>query len=200
MSIALVIFLHGVGSRGADLEPLAQFLSPTLPGAAFEAPDAPHPFDMGGAGRQWFSVMGVTEANRAARIEAARPGFDDIIRRLSERHGLADQPEKVALVGFSQGTIMALDAVATRRWPVGAVVGFSGRLATPDPLHPANASKLLLVHGTADMTIPATESEKACQRLAAAGSDVALKLLNGLGHSISREGMELVSTFLSSVR
>ncbi|NPD14852.1 prolyl oligopeptidase family serine peptidase [Xinfangfangia sp. D13-10-4-6] len=197
MSVSLVIMLHGVGSRGADLAGLAPLLQPSLPGAAFEAPDAPLPFDMGGPGRQWFSVAGVTQANRAARIQAARPGFDQVIGDLIARHGLTDQPQKVAFLGFSQGTIMALDALASGRWQPGAIVGFSGRLATPDPLSPAPQTRVLLVHGEADSVIPAQDSAQALDRLQAAGAQAELKLLPGLGHTISREGLALAASHLA---
>lgn len=197
MTISLVILLHGVGSRGADLAALGPLLQTGLPGAAFEAPDAPDPFVMGGPGRQWFSVSGVTEANRAARVKAARPGFDAVVTDLIAKHGLTDHPEQVAFVGFSQGTIMVLDAVASGRWAPGAVVGFSGRLATPDPLTPAPDTRLLLIHGEADGTIPAAESQRAQQRLAAAGAHVDLKLLPGLGHSINRAVVDLATRHLA---
>lgn len=196
MPISLVILLHGVGSRGADLAPLSRILQRSLPEAAFETPDAPAPFDMGGTGRQWFSVSGVTDANRAARVAAARPDFDRVIGDLAAKHGLADQPEKIAFLGFSQGTIMALDAVASGRWRTGAVVGFSGRLATPDPLSPAAETRILLVHGLADTTIPPSESRLAGDRLAKAGLPVSLHLLPGLGHSISRQGLDLAAAHL----
>lgn len=200
MIFSLVVFLHGVGSRGADLEPLAHYLAPALPEAEFEAPDAPMPSDLGGPGRQWFSVSGVTEANRTERVVAARPAFDAVISDLLERHNLSDRPEQVAMVGFSQGTIMALDSIASGRWNFGAVVGFSGRLATQDPLAPPAATRVLLLHGTGDPVLPAKESELAYKRLNAAGADVSLKLLPGLGHSISTEGLELAATHLSKSR
>ncbi len=196
---ALVVLLHGVGSNGADLAALAPLLAPALPpGTVFEAPDAPLPFDGGGPGRQWFSISGVTAANRAARVAAARPGFDAVLSALMARHGLAGAPGRLALLGFSQGTIMGLDALATGRWAPAAVAGFSGRLATPDPLTPAPGSRVLLVHGTADAMIPAAEAALARDRLAAAGAQVGLHLLPGLGHSLSREGLDLAAAHLAA--
>jgi phospholipase/carboxylesterase len=197
MAVSLVILLHGVGSRGADMAPLADHLAPLLPDAGFEAPDAPQPFDQGGPGRQWFSISGVTEANRAGRIAAARPAFDAVLSALIDRHGLSGHPECVALMGFSQGTIMALDAVASGRWQFGAVVGFSGRLATPDPLAPSPRTSVLLLHGTADPVIPAAEAQSAHERLSTAGADISLSLLPGLGHSINREGLDLAAAHLA---
>ena len=112
MSAPLIILLHGVGASGASLAPLAEAMAPALPGVAFATPDGVEPFDMGGPGRQWFSVKGVTAENRAARVAAARPAFDATLDRIIAEHGA--RPEHVALLGFSQGTIMSLDLLADK--------------------------------------------------------------------------------------
>lgn len=196
---ALVIFLHGVGSRGADLAGLGDLWRPQLPDTAFAAPDAPFAFDQGGPGRQWFSVRGVTVADRPQRVADAREAFDQTIREIVEANGLGDRLDRVAFVGFSQGSIMALDAVASGRWPVGAVVAFSGRLASPKPLTPATGTKVLLVHGDADPVIPAQESAQAEATLQAACVDARQQRLRGLGHTISAEGAAIAGNFLAEV-
>lgn len=193
---SLVIFLHGVGSRGADLAPLGHAWQALLPEASFVAPDAPQPFDRGGPGRQWFSVSGVTEANRPQRIVAAREAFDGTLWPIIRQAGFTDRLERVALVGFSQGAIMALDALASGRWPVAAVVAFAGRLASPEPLAPATVTKALLVHGTRDQVMPVVESERAMTRLAKAGVTIELHLSPGEGHTVSAEGAAIAGSFL----
>ena len=129
---ALVILLHGVGSNSADMMKLARLWQPSLPGIAFAAPNAAYPFEMG-AGFQWFSIAGVTQANRPHRIKAARDAFDWVVSTELERHGFKDHPEKVAFVGFSQGSMMLLDAIVSGRWAIAGGVAFSGRLASPPP-------------------------------------------------------------------
>lgn len=196
MNEILVIFLHGVGSQGADLAGLGQLWRQHLPGAAFIAPDAPFAFDGGGTGRQWFSLAGVTESNRPARVEAARAAFDSVITPIVDAHGLSERLDRVAFVGFSQGTIMALDAAASGRWPVGAVLGYSGRLASPEPLAPSIATRVALIHGAADPVIPPGETQSAARRLMAAGIPAKVAILRGLEHTISREGADLGIDFL----
>lgn len=156
-SNSLVIFLHGVGANGADLAPLADTLLPFLPAPAFASPDGPERFDGGGSGRQWFSVAGVTQANRAERVRHARAPFDRVVSSEIEKHGFAAKLSRIAFFGFSQGAIMALDAVATGRWPVRAVVAASGRLATVPEAKTEPFTKILVMHGENDPVIPAQE-------------------------------------------
>lgn len=193
---SLVIFLHGVGSRGADLLPLSDRWSTALPDVAFAAPDAPFSFDQGGFGRQWFSITGVTESNRPQRVSDARAAFDLTIGEIVETNGFASRPERVALVGFSQGAIMALDLIASNRWPVGAVVAFAGRLALKARPLPPRETKILLIHGEADPVIPARESLAARVALEQAGANVELKVLPDVGHAISPAGAETALEFL----
>lgn len=194
----LVILLHGVGSNGADLAPLGNAWREALPGALFVSPNAPERSSFG-SGYQWFSVAGVTPQNRAARIEAARPGFDATVKAIIDDNGFSGRLDRVALVGFSQGTIMSLDAIASGRLGVGAVVGFSGRLASPEPLAPAAKMPVLLVHGTADPVIPVSDTEDAAGKLTGLGFKVETLIEPGLPHTISAAGAAKAAEFLAGI-
>ena len=194
---SLVILLHGVGADGANLAPLGEALRSVLPGAAFALPDAPHPFDGGGAGRQWFSVVGVNDANRRRRIVEARADFDQVVAGEIEKAGFARRLDRVAFFGFSQGAILSLDALVDGRWPVAAVVAASGRLATPVGPRPASATPVLLLHGEWDDVIPASESESAKRVLEGAGFAVEAHVYPRLGHGVSPEGLEEAGAFLA---
>ena len=196
MDRGLVILLHGVGSNGANMAVLGRALAHALPGFAFESPDAPHG---SGPHREWFSVIGVTEANRPGRVVAARPGFDAVVATLIEQHGYSNALDRVALLGFSQGSIMALDALASGRWALGAVVAFSGRLASPPPLAPATGTPLLLVHGDADPIMPSGESIRAAEQLKAAGVRARIAIEPGLGHQVSNAGLAEAARFLDEM-
>ncbi|MBJ6128362.1 alpha/beta hydrolase [Microvirga splendida] len=194
---ALVILLHGVGSDGQNMMGLADAWRPLLPGAVFAAPDGAFAFEHG-PGRQWFSIAGVTDENRPERIAAARPAFDQIIRTQLEHHDFEHRLDRVVFVGFSQGSMMLLDAVASGRWPVAAGVAFSGRLASPPPIQPAHGTKLLLLHGAADGVVPATEMGQARATLQAYGLDIDSQLFPGLGHTISAEGAAMAQAFIAA--
>jgi phospholipase/carboxylesterase len=194
---SLIILLHGVGSNGDDLAHLGDIWLEMLPRSAVVAPDAPFPFNGGSSGYQWFSIAGVTPANRPQRIRAARAAFDATLTALIEEQGFAGKLDQVALVGFSQGAIMALDALASGRWPVRAVVAFAGRLATEEPLSPPPGSAALLVHGEADRMIPASETVAAAATLQRHGVEVESHIEPGVDHTISPDGALMAAAFLA---
>lgn len=194
MSKKFIILLHGVGSNGADLQGLGDYWSASLPGVICMAPDAPEPCDMG-RGYQWFSVSGVTEENRAARIADARASFDATLDALLQQHQYTAD-DQLILVGFSQGSIMSLDTLVRGERPLAGVVAFSGRLASPAPYHPAAGSQAILIHGQADQVIPWTESQQAQQTLQSLGVDVQLSLEPGVPHTITAAGVATAEAFI----
>lgn len=179
-----VIFLHGVGGSGAAMAPLAQVLA--LPLAA-HVPDAPQPFDMG-QGRQWFSVQGVTEANRPNRVAGALPAFRSLVE------GFGD-PRESLLIGFSQGAIMALHAAADGL-PCAGVIALSGRLAGPIGSR-ADWPPIWLLHGSADPVMPADVARATEAWLLQAGAAPRLQIFEGLGHAIDERS---VSAIVDAVR
>lgn len=195
MKIKLVIFLHGVGSQGADLLPVGKFWQHYYPELKIAAPNAPYRFMNSPEAFQWFSIDGVTVENRLQRIEQARSAFDQVIQQILEQHQLQDHLDQVVFCGFSQGTIMALDAVVSGRWAVAGVIGFSGRLSSPIQADLAYKPKILLLHGQSDTVIPATESVQAEQYLTQADFNATVHLFDGLGHSINRTELEQSLSF-----
>jgi len=193
----LVVLLHGVGSNGRDMLDLAEAWRPSLPNVSFVAPDGPFAFDQG-PGRQWFSIAGVVPENRPARIAAARSAFDEVLSSELDRCGFGDRLDRVVLVGFSQGSMMVLDAIASGRWPVAAAVSISGRLASPTPYSPSVATKILLLHGSADPVVPSGETTRAEEVLRAEGLDVTSRIFPGLGHTVSAEGATIARGFISA--
>lgn len=196
MAKALVIFLHGVGSNGDDLAPIGQHWAALLPDVVFASPDAPYAFEQG-FGYQWFSLAGVTVENRPARVREARAAFDARLSEIMAQNTMADQWDKVVLVGFSQGAIMALDALVDGRYPLAGVVAFSGRLAFDGPLTPQPYTPAMLIHGHADDVIPWRESESAAHRLKSANVPTETLFEPKTGHSISGQGALHAAAFIA---
>ncbi|AMG56780.1 alpha/beta hydrolase [Pantoea vagans] len=195
MAKALVIFLHGVGSNGDDLAPIGRHWETLLPDVVFASPNAPERFPAG-FGWQWFSLTDVTPENRPGRVRAARAAFDATLNEIVVQHGFADRWQDVVLVGFSQGSIMALDALASGRYPLAGVVAFSGRLAVDGELTPQAHVPALLIHGQADEVIPWQESESAAARLRAAAVPVDARFEPATGHAISAQGAMHAAAFI----
>ncbi|MBP0595266.1 dienelactone hydrolase family protein [Paraburkholderia sp. LEh10] len=184
---ALVVLLHGVGSNARDLVPLADIWREALPHAAFASLDGSEPFDGGFGGRQWFSLRDIDEDNRQARVAAAWPALQKMLDA-ELAHWRLDY-RQLALVGFSQGSMMSLHHVATNPQGAAAVVAFSGRLASP--VTTRSATPVTLIHGDDDAVIPVDETERAAITLHNAGFEVEAFALPGVGHTISGEGVAL---------
>lgn len=188
---ALVVFLHGLGADGHDLISLAPLLEPLLPGTAFVSPHAPYACDMAPMGRQWFSLQDRDPDLQLAGVAAAAPCLDAFLDAELARHGLTD--DRLALVGFSQGTMTALHTALRRPKPCAVVVGFSGALLKPEVLAAQIRSRppVLLVHGDADTVVPFAALAQAEAVLRANGVPVAACPRAGLGHGIDQEGLQL---------
>src|SRR4051812_15600984 len=181
---ALVLLFHGVGATARDLAPLGQRIAAEFPNAMVASIPAPDPSDLG-AGRQWFSVRGVTEENRSARVQETLPRFLATVRDWQARSGVA--AAQTTLVGFSQGAIMALASAGSAQAPAARVVSLSGRF---DQL-PATAPgvRFHFVHGDQDPVIPVSHAIAAAQRLQELGAVATLDVLPGLGHGIDQRAV-----------
>lgn len=197
---SVVIFVHGYGANGADLMGLADPLAPHLPNTAFYSPDAPETCagnPMGGF--QWFPIPWLDgsdeEVARAGQKQAAED-LNAFIDTVLEAEGVG--PEALALVGFSQGTMMSLNIAPRRAAPIAALIGFSGRLLDSEKLEDETVSKMpvLLIHGDADPMVPVQSLPEAADTLVKAGFETYAHVCKGLGHSIDNEGLSLALGFL----
>ena len=193
---SLVILIHGYGADGNDLIGLAPHIAREVPHAAFVSPHAPFPCDMSSAGRQWFSLGDRSPESMLAGTRLAGQILDAFIEDELARHELA--PDRLALLGFSQGTMMALFVGPRRGEQIAGIVGYSGRLIAPDLLPDEIKTRppVTLVHGAADDMVPAEALEAAVKGLTAAGIKTDSELRPGLGHSIDQRGLEIGIAFL----
>ncbi len=192
----LVVLCHGLGADGHDLIDIAPTWAAALPDAAFAAPDAPFACDMGPTGRQWFSVADRAPALLEAGARRAGPLLDRFID--SELARLSLPVTAYALMGFSQGAMMALFAGLRRRTAPRAILAFSGALIAPERLaaEHTNSAPVLLVHGEGDEVVPVTRSRDAAATLRAAGIAVEETYVPNLGHGIDDAGLTAGALFL----
>ena len=195
----LVILLHGLGADGNDLIGLAPYWARLLPDAEFLSPNAPFPCDTAPYGYQWFSSQDRSPEAVLGGVRAVAPILDAFIDEALDEHGLTSS--ELALVGFSQGTMMSLFVGPRRAAPVAGIVGFSGRLLAPELLASELRSRppILLVHGTEDPLVPYSSLAAAETALEAAGVPVETVTSVGIGHSIDDEGLRRGGQFLRNV-
>jgi len=186
----LVLLFHGLGADEHDLRPLGQRLAIEYPNALVASLRAPNPSDFG-FGYQWFSASGLDETSRIERVAEVLPAFIALVRDWQREAGLG--PESTLLVGFSQGAIMALEAVCRVDEPpvAGRVVALSGRYAQL-PISTPRGTTLFLVHGKADEVIHYGYTVEAARHLVELGADVVADVIPFLGHAIDDEVIELV--------
>lgn len=199
---SMVVFLHGYGADGADLLGLADPLAPHLPDTVFVAPDAPDPCRGNPYGFQWFPIPwldGSPQAEAEAGIARSAAALDAFLDARLAEEGLT--PAALALVGFSQGTMMALQVAPRRAEPVAGIVGFSGRLLAPERLAAEMrvTPPVLLIHGDADEMVPFPALAEAADGLAGAGFEVYTHVSRGMGHGIAPDGLSTALGFLRQV-
>lgn len=193
---SLVILLHGLGADGNDLIELAPHLSQSLPNTYFVAPNAPFPCDMAPFGRQWFSLQNREEAALLREVEKAAPIVSDYVEGVGRRF---DVPlSRIALVGFSQGSMMSLHVAPRLQEAVAGVLAYSGALVAPSRLKAEKRSNppICLVHGEADSVVPFFAFQEAMKALQDAGMQVEGYSREGLEHGIDPAGLAIGEKFL----
>jgi phospholipase/carboxylesterase len=185
----LVVLCHGYGADGNDLIGLAPHWQRMLPTVAFAAPDAPEPCAGAPMGRQWFPISRLDPQEMARGVAGAAASLNAFLD--SELARLELSGDRLALVGFSQGTMMSLAVGLSRAVAPACIIGFSGMLAGPPPKLGPDAPPILMIHGDADPMIPVGVMFDAAGQLGRAGANVQWHVAPGIGHSIDEAGLAL---------
>jgi phospholipase/carboxylesterase len=198
----LVVFLHGYGADGNDLIDIGRAWQGPLPDTAFVSPHAPEPCGQAPTGKQWFPLFTRAANERWEGANKAAPVLERFLDAELTRRKLP--PSALALVGFSQGTMMSLHVGLRRTVPPAAIVGYSGIFVLPDKAAPdavageiKSRPPVLLIHGDRDELIPAQALFQSAQELAALGVPVEWHLSEGVGHGIDQEGLRHGGAFLA---
>jgi phospholipase/carboxylesterase len=196
---SLVVFLHGYGADGNDLIDLGRYWGPALPDTAFVSPHAISARADAPFGRQWFPLAGIDPGLLRSGVLGAAPALDAFLDAELARYGLTD--EALALVGFSQGSMMALHSGPRRKNRIAGIAAFSGLVPAPEFMEAEvkHRPPVLLVHGDQDEVIPAMATYAAARVLGNAGFQVEWHVRPGLGHGIDEEGLRYGADFLRRV-
>jgi len=199
----LVVLLHGYGADGGDLIAVAKQWQNFMPDTAFVSPNAPEPCVQAPGGRQWFPFTMRDPNERWVGVNKAAPALNAFLDAELQRHGLDES--KLALVGFSQGTMLALHVGLRRAKAPVAIVGYSGELVGPEHLGEAAACKsggkppaILLIHGSEDDLISPEALFLSAEELARANIPCQWHFSAGLGHGIDAAGLTHGGLFLAN--
>jgi phospholipase/carboxylesterase len=191
----LVIFLHGYGSSGDDLISLAPYWSKIMPDTEFLAPNGPEAWEGYASGYQWFSLQEFTPASVRAGLNAARPHLKKYILEALAARNLS--PRDLAIVGFSQGSMVALEMMFALP-DLRGILSYSGGFYPSDQAHLQEPyPEILLVHGDADSVVPYDYFLEAEAQLKKLGLSPQTLTCPGLGHSIDEEGLKAGGKFLT---
>lgn len=193
----LVVFCHGYGADGNDLISLGGQWQRLMPTASWVSPHAPERCTMSPAGYQWFPITRLQPDEMLKGCERAAPILNAFLDEELARLNL--DGSKLALVGFSQGTMMALHVGLRRAVAPAAILGYSGTLAGPERIAAEAKAKppVMLIHGDADEMIPVQALHMSAQALAGASVSVQWHISRGVGHGIDPAGLDLGGRFLS---
>ncbi|MEK6734492.1 MAG: dienelactone hydrolase family protein [Pseudomonadota bacterium] len=196
----MVVFLHGVGADGNDLISLFSDFETIFPNAVFLSPNAPFPYDMFPSGYQWFSLANRSADKLYEGIETALPILKNFLDENLELYNL--EYKDLILVGFSQGTMMALEIAPRFEELCYAVIGFSGALVNPSELSNKLKSypQICLIHGAEDQVVPAVLHKKNVKELKRLNIPLKECLINNLGHSINGDALKFALDFLKDLK
>ncbi|MDY1035969.1 esterase [Lelliottia sp. CFBP8978] len=182
----LLLLFHGVGDNPVNMGEIGSWFAPMFPDALIVSVGGVEP--CGPNGRQWFSVQGVTEENRQARVDAIMPTFIETVRYWQKQSGVG--ANATALIGFSQGAIMSLESVKAQPGLASRVIAFNGRFATL-PQSATTLTTVHLIHGGEDRVIELAHAVAAQEALMREGGDVTLDIVEQLGHAIDDRSIQL---------
>jgi phospholipase/carboxylesterase len=194
---ALVVLLHGYGANGDDLIALGEVWRERLPDAVFVAPNAPEEIPGMYGGLQWFPLTMRDPGEYGRGVAAVQPLLDQFLDAELQRYRVS--PDRLVLVGFSQGCMIALHIGLRRSTPPAAVIGLSGLLAGPEHLLTIKVRPpILLIHGEADDLIPVDAMHIARELLANAGLLIEWHVRPNLGHGIDEIAQHQAAHFIQS--
>lgn len=198
---SIVIMLHGYGSNSDDLITLAPELYRELPNTKFISANAPEPFEMDtdGYGRQWFSLLSREEDEMYKNAQIALKSIEDFTYTIAKGHNV--KVGRIAFLGFSQGSMMAIHTAYRMKSEIAGVLAYSGMLIKPSALKNdvINKPEAMLIHGKDDVVVPPECMPIALKALNDIGVKTKSKLIGNLAHGIDKVAIEEGALFLKTL-
>lgn len=191
---SIVVLFHGYGDTGENFLLLGALLSEFLPNTLFVAPDGPKVCKTIPSGKQWLSASKNNQPQLLKEIKALTIPLNQYLDSLLKKHDLP--PERMLLLGFSQGARIALH-IGLRRPKCAGIVAISGSYLNDPKATNLSQPPILIIHGTEDQKAAVSLAQESYKRLDALKMQVTLILLPGVGHEIDPQGLQIASDFLN---
>ena len=195
----LIFILHGYGADSNDLFSIATYWQRFLPDAYFCVPNAPNSCQVNPAGFEWFDLMQTNNETIIKESLVSLKKLEDTINK--KINDLKLEHQKLILVGFSQGTMMSIQYAIRQKKKIAGVLGYSGKIYDYELFNKELISKpkMRFLHGNIDEIVPIEEMYKSVDFLKQKDFDVDCKAYEGLGHSISPDGLSDGLDFIKSL-
>ena len=195
-SDSIVILLHGIGADGFDLLPLAKYWSKKLINTKFYSLHAPFEYNLGGVGKQWFDLQDRDQTRILNEIELIKPMLINFFNKKIEENKIFYK--KLILVGFSQGTMVALNIGISIKEKIKSILGYSGGiiLSKSGKINITSKPNICLIHGEKDEVVPSRMMITSKSIFEENNFSIETHLIDNLGHSIDNKGLDIGQKFL----
>ena len=192
----VIVLCHGYGGDGKDISSLALNWQRFLPDTIFLCPNAPEICSVSPNGYQWFDLTSEKEEIILEKSLVAEEKVNNFLDQILNNFQI--ESKKLALVGFSQGSMISIQVGLKRKQEIGCLLGYSGKIINQEHLSKNINSKpkIFLIHGENDTIVPATHLLDAKQYLADYGLKIKTKLIKNCEHKITVEASSLGLEFL----
>ena len=191
-----VILCHGYGGDGQDISNLAIHWQRFLPETIFLCPNAPEICAVNPQGYQWFDLSSDQEEAILEKSLVAEEKLNTFIDQILNNFHL--EPNKLALVGFSQGCMMSIQIALKKKKQISCLIGYSGKIINQRHLSDNIKSKpkIFLMHGANDTIVSPIHLLEAKEYLVKHGLKIKTKMFKDCEHRIPVEGVSLGLSFL----
>ncbi len=192
----VIILCHGYGGDGKDISTLAINWQRFLPDAIFLCPNAPEACSVNPQGYQWFDLATEKEEVILEKSLMAEEKLNTFLDQVFDNFQL--EPTNLALVGFSQGSMMSIQVGLKKKEQINCIIGYSGKVINQKHLsnNINSKPKIFLMHGANDIIVPPTHLLEAKEYLNKCGLKIKIKLFKNCDHKIPVEGSSLGLGFL----
>ena len=191
-----IVLCHGYGGDGKDISALAINWQRFLPNAVFLCPNAPEICEVNPRGFQWFDSISDKEEIILEKSLLAEEKIKTFLNQVFDNFQL--EPSNSALVGFSQGCMIAIQVALKKQEQINCLIGYSGKVINKKHLsnNIQSKPKIFLMHGANDTIVSPTHLLEAKEYLNNHGLKIKTKIFNDCEHRIPIEGSSLGLGFL----